>query len=231
MFELRITAEFSQDPLWIKTFNEDGDLHSILCAETFNIPIENVKDPFPSKPDITYRFLQKSLNFGLIYGLGVDGFANTSKLSRAKAKEIIDKFFKKVPKVKKLLSLLSDSGANNKYIRINTTFGRIRFFDKDNNDETYISGIKRASMNAPIQGTNADIIKLANIKLQDIIDKNNLPVRILLNIHDEIVTECREGFVEEWANILEDIMIKSAKIIIKTVPIKVDKVISDCWTD
>ena len=62
--ELRIIAEYSQDPLWIKTFIDDGDLHSILCAETFDIPIEDVKKPFPPKPDISYRFLQKTVNFG-----------------------------------------------------------------------------------------------------------------------------------------------------------------------
>ena len=229
--ELKIVAEFSQDPLWIDTFNNGGDLHSILCAETFNIPIENVKDPFPNKPDITYRFLQKSLNFGLIYGLGVDGFANTSKLPKKKAKEIIEKFFKKVPDVKNLLSLLANSGVSHKYIRINNTFGRIRFFDKHNETEEYLASIKRASMNAPIQGTNADILKLAIIKLQDKIDTQNLPVKLILNVHDEIISECREDFAEEWSNILEETMIKAAQVIIKSVPVKVDKVISNYWTD
>lgn len=63
--ELRIIAELSQDPLWVNAFKEDKDLHSILCVETFGIPLDKVKDPFPPKPDISYRFLQKTLNFGL----------------------------------------------------------------------------------------------------------------------------------------------------------------------
>lgn len=231
-FELRIIAEYSQDPLWVNTFNNDGDLHSILCTETFGIPIEDVKKPFPPKPDISYRFLQKTLNFGLSYGMSKFKFSDTAQIPVDEADKIIKKFFSKVPKVEKFLNSLAKSGVKNGYIRTDLHYRRIRYFpnlDKENFKS--VGEVERASKNSIPQGTNANTVKQALIDIQDIIDNNNYPVIILLTVHDEIITECREDFAEEWSKILSNTMIEAAKLSIKSIPVKVDPVISDYWTD
>ena len=114
--ELRIIAEFSQDPLWIKTFKEGGDLHSILCAQTFNIPIEDVGKPFPPKPDISYRFLQKTIDFGLSYGMSKYKFSDTAQISVNEADRIIKWFFEIVPKVESFLNSLAKTAVQFGYI-------------------------------------------------------------------------------------------------------------------
>jgi DNA polymerase I len=230
--ELRIIAEYSQDPLWLKTFRDNGDLHSILCTETFNIPIEDVKKPFPFNTDITYRFLQKTINFGISYGMSKFKLSETAQISVGEADKIIKKFFSKVPRVEKILSLWAKTAVKNGYIRTNTTYNRIRWFpnlDRDNFKS--IGEVERAAKNSIPQSTNADVMKETLIRLQQIIDDNNYPVNILLSIHDEVLTECKESFANEWKEILEKTMIKSAQMIIKSIPVKVDGVISDYWTD
>lgn len=231
-FELKIIAEFSQEPLWVNTFNSGGDLHSILCAETFGIPLEDVKKPFPPKPDISYRFLQKTLNFGLSYGMSKFKFSEEAQITVNEADKIIKKFFSKVPKVESFLNVLAKVGVSNGFIRTDKYYKRIRWFPKLNRDDPKSVGeVQRASKNSVPQGTNANTIKQALIDLQDIIDVNNYPVKILLTVHDEIITECPKDFAEFWADILENTMVKAAEISIKSVPIKVDTVISDYWTD
>lgn len=231
-FELRIIAQFSQDPLWVNTFIEDKDLHSILCAQTFNIPIEDVTKPFPPKPDISYRFLQKTVNFGLSYGMTEYKLSDTAQISVKEAKKIIDMFFSKVPKVQLFLNNLGKYGVTKGYIRTNPYYKRIRWFPQLNKEiSTTIGEVERASKNSVPQGTNADIVKKSLVDLQDIIDVNKYPVKILLTIHDEIVTECSKDFSLAWSKILENTMINAAKLIITDLPVKVDTVISEYWKD
>lgn len=230
--ELRIIAEFSQDPLWVKTFKEGGDLHSILCAQTFNIPIEDVGKPFPPKPDISYRFLQKTIDFGLSYGMSKYKFSDTAQISVNEADRIIKWFFKIVPKVESFLNSLAKTAVQFGYIRTDLHYRRVRWFPKlDKNSFKTVGEVERAAKNSVPQGTNANTTKQALVDLQTIIDNNNYPVIILLSIHDEIITECREDFVEEWKPILESTMIEAAQVSIKTIPVKVDSVVSDYWTD
>jgi DNA polymerase-1 len=232
LFELRIIAEYSKDPLWIKTFNEDKDLHSVLCAETFDIPIENVKNPFPGKPDISYRFLQKTINFGLSYGMSKFKLADVAQISVAEADKIIKKFFSKVPKVESFLNTLAKAAVKNGYIRTDLYYRRIRWFKHlDLNDYGTIGRVERQAKNSIPQGCNANIVKQALIDLQEIIDTNKYPINIVLQIHDEIVTECPDELVEMWEPILTSTMIKAAEKVIKSVPVKVDSVISEFWTD
>jgi len=230
--ELRIIAEFSQDPLWLKTFREDGDLHSILCAETFDIPIEDVKKPFPPKPDISYRFLQKTVNFGLSYGMSKFKLADTAQITVNEADKIIKRFFSKVPKVEKFLNMLAHTAVYLGYIRTDLHYRRIRWFPKlDKEVFKTVGEVERAAKNSIPQGINANTTKQALVDLQEVIDKNSYPVYLLLTCHDEVISECREDFVDIWKPILEDTMIKAAQIIIKTIPVKVDSVVSDYWTD
>lgn len=238
-FELAIIAELSKDPLWVKTLIEGKNLHSVLAAATFDIPIENVENSFPFKPILTYRDVQKTIDFGLAYGMSEFKLADTMGVPVEQAKQIIDKFFGVVPKVKDFLESLAKLGVKRGYIKTAQPFGRIRWFPeyqflKDNPTHPdkfkIIGSIERRSKNTPIQGTNGDIIKLALVNVRKEIIKNNWPVNILLSIYDEIQTECREDKAEEWKIVLENIMIDAAKTVLKTVPIKVDCKIADYWT-
>jgi DNA polymerase-1 len=232
--ELRIIAEFSNDPIWLDAFDNGKDLHSILCSMTFGIPVEDVKKPFPQKPDITYRDIQKTINFGLAYGMSEFKLADTMDISIKEAKNIIDKFFKAVPKVKKLLDELGNVAKSNGYIRTALPFKRMRRFPewttaKVNNDFTVLGEIERAGKNTPIQGTNGDIIKWALYTIQTKITTEKLPIKILLSVYDEIRTECPINISEWWKEEINRIMIESAKVVLKRVPVEVDCKISECW--
>ena len=235
--ELRIIAEFSQDPTWVEAFKNGEDLHSKLCALTFNIPIEKVNDPFPHKPDLTYRHVQKTINFGLAYGMSKFKLSNNLQITVDDAEKIIKKFFSAVPNVEVFLNTLSKLGTSRGYIRSGQPYKRIRFFPEwkksmigDKKYASILSSIERKSKNMPIQATNGNVIKKALILIQNEIDKNNYPVNILLSVYDEIQTECREDFAAEWVVILEKLMIEAGKESIKTIPIKCDCSISDYWT-
>jgi len=235
--ELRIIAECSQDPVWITAFKEDKDLHSELAALTFGIDISEVKNSFPSKPDLKYRDVQKIISFGLAYGMSEYKLSDTMQVPIEEARKIINKFFSAVPKVKQFLHNLGELGKSRGYIRTGNIYSRVRWFPEwhraqdINNTDTFklLGEIERASMNSPIQGQNANIIKLALINVQKEIDLNNWPVSILLSIYDEIQTECREDKAEEWCKKLEEIMIKTAEVFIKSIPMKADCSIHDYW--
>lgn len=233
-FELRIIAEFSDDMLWLRVFREQGDLHKELCCLTFKIPPEDVNKPFPLKPTQTYRETQKTIDFGLAYGMTKYKLGDLLDITPAKAQGLIDQFFNVIPAVKNFLEGIAIGAQTYGYVRTAPPFGRIRWFPKlqgarDNNDESVISAVGREAKNTPIQGTNGDVIKLALCNIQDTIDRNNYPARIILSIYDEIQTEVAESFAEEWRTILESEMIKAAEVVLHKVPIKVDVKINDFW--
>ena len=131
--------------------------------------------------------------------------------------------------------MLGYSGRTRGYIRTPEPFRRIRWYQNwekayKESDSKVLGEIERASKNMPIQSTNANVIKLAMIRVQDVIDKNNYPVQIIMQVYDELQTLCKEEFAEEWKTILERIMIESAQEVIKSIPVVADCKISDCWS-
>lgn len=232
--ELRIIAEFSKDPLWVDAFKNGEDLHSVLCSKTFDIPIEDVKKPFPEKPEMKYRDVQKTINFGLAYGMSEFKLADTMQIDVKEAKKIINKFFSVVPEVQKFLEVCANYGMKKGFIKTAKPFSRMRWFPRwekayNSNNEYELSAIGRASKNTPIQGSNGDVIKLALIKTQEYIEENNYPAMIILSVYDEIQTECREDKAEEWKGILDSIMIEAAQAVLKEVPVTVDCAINEFW--
>lgn len=158
--------------------------------------------------------------------------SDVAQISIKEAKKIIDNFFSKVPKVKQFLDLLAKTAIVNGFIRTDLYYRRIRWFKHlDKNNPQSIGRVERQAKNTIPQGCNANIIKQALIDLQDIIDERNYPINIVLQIHDEILCECPEDLVDTWKPILEQTMIKAAELIITSVPIKVDSVVSSYWTD
>jgi DNA polymerase-1 len=240
--ELRIIAALSKDPLWVNAFKTGQDLHSVLCAATFGIPITDVKKPFPEKPEKSYRDVQKTINFGLAYGMSKFKLADTMGIPVGKADEIIKKFFSVVPKVKEFLDMLGNLGKARGYIRTSPPYRRIRRFKKLEEyveytgsnygfyDFAYLGSVERASKNMPIQGTNGDVIKLALCRVSDVIKAEKWPVNILLSVYDEIQTECDYGSAKKWKNRLDQIMIEAAEEVIKDIPIVVDCSISTHWS-
>lgn len=230
--ELRIIAEFSKDPLWVSAFKENQDLHSVLCSKTFDIPITDVKKETPFKKGVTYRDVQKTINFGLAYGMSKFKLADTMQISIDDADNIIKKFFKVVPNVESFLTYLGNLAKARGFIRTAKPYRRIRFFQGFDNKDDFnrLGQIERAGKNTPIQGTNADIIKLALIKVQNYIDDNNLPINILLSVYDELQTECPENLAESWKLKLDELMVASAKEVLLEVPVVVDCSINDYWT-
>lgn len=229
--ELRIIAQFSQDPLWINAFREGQDLHSVLCAATFDIPISDVKQETPFKKGVTYRDIQKTINFGLAYGMTKFKLADTMQIPVDEADKIIKKFFKAVPKVQKFLDTLGELAKYRGYIKTGQPYGRIRWFDGYDIKDNFVrqGEIERAGKNTPIQGTNGDIIKSALIKVQSFIDFNKLPINILLSVYDEIQTECPEDMADWWKLELDKIMVEAAQEIIKSIPVVVDCKVSNYW--
>jgi DNA polymerase-1 len=232
--ELRIIAEFSKDPVWLNAFKEGKDLHSVLCAMTFDIPIENVKQETPFKKGVTYRDVQKTINFGLAYGMSEYKLADTMEIKVNEAKNIIDKFFKAVPSVNRFLKHIGNLGKHRGYIKSSPPYSRIRWFGNwktaiENQDFKVLGEIERASKNTPIQSTNADIIKQALIDTQQEIYDNNWDVNIILAVYDEIQTECHQDQAEQWKIKLDEIMVNAAKKVLKEVPIVVDCSINDFW--
>lgn len=229
--ELRIIAEYSEDEVWLEAFRNDEDLHSKLCALTFGISIEDVKKPSHFKPDLKYRDIQKTINFGLAYGMSEFKLADTIEIPVEQAKGIINKFFNAVPKVKHFLDMLGYVAKTKGRIKTPPPYRRIRWFDNyKSEDFKILGGIERAGKNHPIQGGNADLTKLALIRLYERIHKENLPVRIIHTVHDEIQTEVKEEFAQEWANIMNEIMQDAGKVIVKSIPMKVDCKIADYWS-
>lgn len=232
--ELRIIAELSQDPLWVETFINGEDLHSILCAKTFNIGLDEVKNPFPYKPEVNYRFVQKTVNFGLSYGMSEFKLSSTIQVSIEHAKTIINDFFAAVPKVKKFLDTIGKAGREAGRIRAPKPFRRIRWFPKHaeavaTNNTKILGEIERASKNHPIQSCNANITKLALIYIQERIDKESLDAKILLAIHDAILVEAHDSIVDYMKEVMQEEMIRAAKSVIHTIPVVVDTVTGKYW--
>jgi len=149
--ELRIIAEFSKDPLWVNAFNDGQDLHSVLCSATFDIPITDVKQETPFKKGVTYRDIQKTINFGLAYGMSKFKLADTMQIPVNEADKIIKKFFKVVPKVEQFLNGLGELAKARGYIKSGQPYGRIRWFDGFDNKGNFVrqGEIERAGKNTP----------------------------------------------------------------------------------
>lgn len=248
--ELRELAHFSKDPIWIDIFNDESkDMHSILCAETFNIPLSKVREPFPDNPDLTYRYIQKTINYGLAYGMSSHKLAKTMNCTEPQAAKIIDAFFSKVPRVKETLDKFGNFARNNGYIITAPPYRRRRWFPEyeeysfletrmkhrslsgqEWSTHKNLGGImERAGKNTPIQGTNADITKLAMVKAYETIRNEGVDAKIILSVYDEIQTEVHKSQAEEWKHKLQSIMQQAGEDVITTVPIVADCSVSNYW--
>ena len=214
--ELRVLAHLSGDENLIEAFKEGEDIHLRTAKELFGDDAE--KDP------ATYRRIAKTINFGVIYGMGAFRLSGDLGVSRAEAQEFIDAYFNRYKKVLGYFDSLKDFADTRGYVK--TLFGRRRYvsdLDMEGRDKGYAA---RSMMNAPIQGTAAEIVKIAMINLsKEFKDKSN-DIRLVLQVHDELVFEVKEEIVSEACGIISEKMETAVSL---SVPLKADISCANKW--
>ena len=199
----------------IQAFRENNDIHRTTASTIFNIPLEEVTD--------TYRRYAKAVNFGIIYGISDFGLSENVGITVKEAKKYIEDYLKKYPKIKEYMDNTKNIAVEKGYVE--TKFGRRRYVPNIKSQNYIIrEQAKRIAMNAPIQGTAADITKIAMVKIEERMKKEKLDAKILLQVHDEIIVECNNDIKDMIANILKEEMEKAATL---QVPIIADIRISE----
>ncbi len=214
--ELRILAHIANIESLKNAFNHNIDIHSLTASEVFDIKLEDVT------PDI--RRKAKAINFGIIYGLSAFGLAKNINISRTEAAAYIDKYFTEYPGIKGYMDDTIKNASKHGYVK--TIMGR-RCYIKNINDKNYSlrSFAERAAINAPIQGSNADIIKKAMIEIQRKFSKPD-EISMLLQVHDELIFTVREDLIEQYQKDICKIMKNVTRL---DVPIEVESYTSKSW--
>lgn len=195
--ELRILAYLSEDEKLMDVFNKNGDIHTFTAAEIFNVGIKNVTEELRRKA--------KAINFGIIYGMTEYGLKSRLSISEEEAKEYIRLYFDRYPKVKKYISFLIKEAYDKGFAT--TLFGRKRYINELGSSNGRLRSLgERLAVNTPIQGTAADIMKLATVQLFNDIKKNKVDANILLQVHDELVLELKKDDLKTVENIVRDAM-------------------------
>ena len=217
--ELRVLANMSGDKTMIKAFNSGVDIHAVTASQVFNVPIEEVTKQM--------RGEAKAVNFGIVYGISDYGLATNIKTSRKKAKEYIEKYFETYPKIKEYMDNSISSCKEKGYVE--TLWGRRRYVPeiKSNNYNVRQFG-ERVAMNAPIQGTAADIIKIAMVNIENELEERKLQSKLILQVHDELVIETKQ----EELDVVKELLIRNMQNVVKmSVPLQVDANYGKTWFD
>ena len=215
--ELRVIASLSKDPNMISAFNDNLDIHSSTASKVFNVEIKNV-----SKEQ---RSNAKTVNFGIIYGVSAFGLSNQTDLSRSESKDLIESYFKAYPELKNYISNQINFARENGYVE--TILGRRRYL-KDINSRNPIvrGGAERNAVNAPVQGSAADIIKIAMIRISDKIKLNNFKSKMLVQVHDELIFEIYKPELQKMKELIKKEM---ESVFTLNVPLTVDIGIGENW--
>ncbi len=217
--ELRIFAHVSHDEALLEAFREGRDIHAATAAEMFGVPYEAVD------PDT--RRLAKTVNFGIIYGISAFGLANNAGISQARAREFIDIYFKRFPGVRNLLDRIREQAIEQGYV--STLLGRRRYFPEiQSRNPNVRQAAERAAINAPIQGTAADIVKRAMIRVDDALKESGLRGRMLLQVHDELVLEVPADELERTCDLVTEAMTGAFELI---VPLEVEAKAGQNWDE
>ncbi|MDC0057249.1 DNA polymerase I [Alphaproteobacteria bacterium] len=219
--ELRLAAEISKDNNFITLFVEGKDIHSSTAKEIFNIKDKDLNSE--------HRRKAKAINFGILYGISPYGLAKQLSISNSEAKQYIENYFKRFPKIRDYMNFQINHAKTNNYVE--TIFGR-RCNIKGINDKNFaVRGFaERQSINAPIQGTAADIIKLSMIEIHKDIQEKKINARMILQVHDELVFEIEENKIKKTILSIKRIMEKThLKYKDFIVPLTVDHGIGNDW--
>lgn len=215
--ELRIIAALSKDEGMIEAFVQKQDIHSATASKVFDVPMEEVTREMRSKA--------KMVNFGIIYGISAFGLGQRLSIPRKEAKEIIDSYFEKYPKIKSYMDESIVQAKENGYVE--TLLGRRRNLKDINSSNAIVRGhAERNAINAPIQGTAADVIKIAMIRILDEMKKKNLNSRMLLQVHDELVFDVDKNEIEVMQELVKQNMENAVKM---AVPLEVEINTGENW--
>jgi DNA polymerase-1 len=217
--ELRIVASISEDPNLCQAFNEGKDIHTATAAKVFDVAESEVTKEM--------RYKAKSVNFGIIYGQGPFGLAENIGVSRTEAKALIENYFKQYPAIKKYMDMEINFARENGYVQ--TILGRRRWLRDINSQNATVRGFaERNAINAPIQGSAADMIKLAMINIDREIKKRKLKSRMLLQVHDELIFDVYKPEIEQMKEMVETLMKNALSL---KVPVEVGMGVGNNWLE
>ncbi|RYH73503.1 DNA polymerase I [Flavobacteriaceae bacterium 144Ye] len=217
--ELRIIAALSEEETMIEAFNNGEDIHASTAAKVFNVTIEDVTRE--------QRSNAKTVNFGIIYGVSAFGLSNQTDLSRSEAKELIDTYYETYPKLKNYISKQVDFARDHGYVQ--TVLGRRRYLKDINSRNAVVRGAaERNAVNAPIQGSAADIIKLAMINIFEKLEAGDYKTKMLLQVHDELVFDVYKPELDEISKLIKTEMENAFKL---SVPLDVEIGLGDNWLE
>ncbi|WP_053980798.1 DNA polymerase I [Marinagarivorans algicola] len=217
--ELRIMAHLSGDKTLLAAFNDGKDIHSATAAEVFGVALDDVQ--------AEQRRSAKAINFGLIYGMSAFGLAKQLHIGRAEAQKYIDLYFERYPGVKNYMDNTRVDAAEKGYVQ---TLGGRRLYLPEINDRNGMrrQAAQRTAINAPMQGTAADIIKIAMITVNNWLAETNQPAKMIMQVHDELVFEVKEDAVETFKDEVCDLMGQAMTL---DVPLLVEAGMGDNWDE
>jgi DNA polymerase-1 len=218
--ELRMLAHFSKDPALLEAFNEEeSDIHSKTASLIFGCTPEEVTS--------SQRRIAKTVNFGVIYGMGPFKLSQDLKISRKEASSFIEKYFETYHHVDLFMKGLEEQAKSQGYLT--TLSGRKRYFPElQSSNRVLYEAAKREAINFPIQGSAADLIKLAMLKVEEELKKRHLTSRMVLQIHDELLLEVKEEEIKEVTHLTVEAMQEVIKL---AVPLKVEAGIGLNWLE
>ena len=215
--ELRILAHMSKDQIMCKAFNEDQDIHTICASQIFDVPVENVSKQLRSRA--------KAVNFGIVYGISEFGLAEQTGINMKEAKNYIDQYLEKYHGIREFMSECVDTAKRKGYAE--TLYHRRRYISELNSNNYMVRKFgERVAMNTPVQGTAADIMKIAMINVFKKLKENNMKAKIVLQVHDELLVEAPIDEEEKVKEILVTEMENAAKL---DVPLKVEALSGKSW--
>ena len=219
--ELRIIAHISDDNNLKNAFKNNIDIHSLTASEVFGVPIEDMSQDIRRKA--------KAINFGIIYGISPFGLSNQLDISRSEASDYIRSYFEKFPSIRDYMESTKEFAKNNGFVK--TLFGRKCIIDDPGNRGPGGKAfMERAAINAPIQGTAADIIKRAMIKIPKNLKKENLETKMIMQVHDELVFETKDSEIEKTMSIVIKEMSEAHKPVVDlSVDLKVEAASGKNW--
>ena len=215
--ELRVLAHMANDEIMVDAFNTNADIHTISASQVFKVPVEEVSKQLRSRA--------KAVNFGIVYGISEFGLAEQIDIKRNEAKQYIEQYLETYHGIRDFMSEIVESAKRKGYVE--TLFGRRRYIQELSSNNYMVRKFgERAAMNTPIQGTAADIMKIAMIKVYNELKNRNLKSKIVLQIHDELIIETVIEEKEEVSKLLKECMESAVKL---SVPLTVEVEEGNSW--
>lgn len=215
--ELRVLAHMANDEIMVEAFNTNADIHTISASQVFKVPVEEVSKQLRSRA--------KAVNFGIVYGISEFGLAEQIDIKRNEAKQYIEQYLQTYHGIRDYMAEIVESAKKKGYVE--TLFGRRRYIPELSSNNYMVRKFgDRAAMNTPIQGTAADIMKIAMIKVYNELKKRNLKSKIVLQIHDELIIETLIEEKEEVSKLLKECMESAVEL---SVPLTVEVEEGNSW--